>query len=335
MEPETREMLHHLAWLSYPARSIAPNLRLEIAWGSPDSGPNRSRTFGISEVATAAGFAAWINRKGCNVYVGATLKSADALHRGRVAADKAWLATSLPVDCDVDLVTTAEKLAAIAKPQLLVLTGQRPEARGQLFVRIKPITDLTTWDIVHERLVRKCGGDENARGRGRLTRLAGSVSYPSPEKTLRGYTVEQTSAHFVPAQEYSVHDLLALLPAPPANTHPTAHVATLKSRSGRRVKPALAVVEAALRSLSSAYAVEHHRWLKVGFALFDFDQGQRGLELWQHFSQRCPEKAAATDFAKLWQGFRRHYAGHRITVGWLLREARSAPSIGGEQVCPR
>jgi hypothetical protein len=75
------------------------------------------------------------------------------------------------------------------------------------------------------------------------------------------------------------------------------------------------------------YVVEHRLWLKVGFALFDFDHGPSGLNLWERFSQRCPDKASVTDFTKLWQSFSRPYAGHRITVGWLLREARR-PSLG-------
>lgn len=326
-EPDARAMLLHLLWLTFPARGTAPDLRVEIAWGAPDFGPNHSRTYGLGELDRAVSFATWINRKGCNVYVGATLKSADAPPRKRTGADKALLATCLPVDSDIRLVETAEQLATIAKPQLLILTGRFPEPRGQLFVRIKPISDLATWEAVHERMLRNCGGDENARGRGRLMRLGGSVSYPSPEKALRGYTVERTSAHFVPAPEYSIPDLLALLPAPPGRQPAVLLSPLLTGCGARRAKPPLAVVEAALRSMPDTYAVEHRQWLKVGFALYDFDQGQRGLNLWRRFSQRCPGKAEATDFAKLWQALSRPYTGHRITIGWLLREARQ-PSPG-------
>jgi hypothetical protein len=197
-------MLLHLVWLTLPARSVAPDLRVEIAWGASDCGPNRSRTYGIDELDCAGRFSAWINSKGCNVYVGATLKSSDAPHMGRTGADKASLATCLPVDSDNQFVATASQLAAIAKPQLLVVTGRYPEARGQMFVRIKPTIDLAAWEAVHKRIVKKCGGDENALGRNRLMRLAGSVSYPSPRKVERGYVIERTSAHAVPAPEYSV-----------------------------------------------------------------------------------------------------------------------------------
>lgn len=326
-EPDVRAMLLHLAWLASPARNIAPDLRVEIAWGDPDCGPNRSRTYGLCELPEAVGFAAWINRKGCNVYVGATLKSADALRKGRIGADKASLATCLPADSDSQFVATAMQLATIAKAQLLVLTGRHPEPRGQLFIRIKPTSDLAAWETALERMVRKCGGDENALGRGRLMRLAGSMSYPSPQKTLRGYVVEPTSIHFVTAPEYAVPDLLAALPAPPARKSTPMLPNIFAGGGARRPKPPRPAVEAALRALPDAYAIEQRLWIRVGFALFDFDQGPSGIGLWTRFSQRCPEKANATDFSKLWERFGRPRTGHRITINWLLREARK-PTFG-------
>lgn len=327
LEPDARVMLLHLLWLTFPARSIAPDLRVEIAWGNPDTGPNLSRTYSLVELDRAAQFAAWINRKGCNVYIGVTLKSADAPQKGRTAADKATLATCLPVDSDVQFVSTAERLAMIAKPELVVMTGRYPESRGQFFIRIKPTPDLSAWETAHERIVRKCGGDENALGRDRLMRLAGSVSYPSPKKIERGYVVERTSAHFVPAPEYSVLDLLAALPAPPAHLSTPAAPNIFAGGGARRAKPPLAAIEAALRGLPDAYADQQRLWIKVGFALFDFDPGLSGMGLWQRFSQRCPAKASATDFSKVWKGFGRPRAGRRITINWLLREARK-PSLG-------
>lgn len=325
--PSDEDMLRHLEWLVSTALAIQPDLRVEIAWGDPDSGPNRSRTYGIGELDRAVRFAAWINRKGCNVYVGATLKSADAPHKERTGADKASLATCLPVDSDSQFVATADQLATIAKPQFLILTGRHPEARGQLFVRIKPTSDLATWETVHERMVRKCGGDENALGRNRLMRLAGSVSYPSPKKVERGYVIERTSAHFVPAPVYSVPDLLSALPAPPVLKAAPAVPTIFAGGGARRAKPPLPAVEAALRNLPDAYADQQRLWIKVGFALFDFDPGLSGMGLWQRFSQRCPAKASATDFSKVWKGFGRPRAGRRITINWLLREARK-PSLG-------
>lgn len=326
LEPDTATILRHLIWLTISARNVVPDLRVELAWGDPAAGPNRSRTYAIGELSKAASFANWINRKGCNVYVGVTLKAADAPAKGRTAADLAALATCLPVDIDTQFVATAASLSKFAKPQLVVLTGQRPEPRGQLFVRVAPTSDLASWELAHERAVKACGGDANALGRNRLMRLAGSISFPSPKKLARGYAIERTGAHFVPGPEYSIAHLLATLPAPVARPSLPLIVSTPSSQT-RRTKPPLAEVEAALRNLPGEYADQQSLWIKVGFALFDFAPDPVGLGLWQGFSQRCPEKCAVTDFQKIWAGFSRPYSGHRITVNWLLREARK-PSSG-------
>lgn len=330
--PDERAMLAHLAWLCLPAMSANSALRLEIAWGPSDVGPVSGRTFALTELRDAASFAAWINLRNCNVYVGVTLRCADAPAKGRTRAEAAVLATSLAVDIDADFAATADRIACLAKPQLMVLTGRQPALRGQLFIRVEPTTDLVNWEVLQERVVVQFGGDENALGRNRLMRLAGSVSYPSSRKLQRGYVTEATSAHFVPsAPEYLLADLLAQVPPAPT----TRLVATLPAqpsiRISPRTKPPLTVVEAALRGLPDSYAIEHRLWLKVGFALFDYDCGQHGLGLWQRFSHRCSGKAAVTDFTKLWRDFSRPYSGHRITLSWLLREARRAASNVGEQ----
>lgn len=201
LSPNLEAIRRHLVWACSSAAIGSPELRLEISWGEPDDGPNRSRTYSVAEIADAAGFAAWINRRGCNVYVGATLKSPDAPAKGRTSAAQSVLATCLPIDVDDGLIAVARQVALVARPQLLVLTGTRPQLRGQLFVRIEPTLDLDGWDEVHGRLVRYCGGDTNALGRNRLTRLAGTVSYPSHAKADRGYIEELTSAYFSPAPQ--------------------------------------------------------------------------------------------------------------------------------------
>ncbi len=321
-------MLVHLGWIAHPARSVASDLRLEIAFGEPDAGPRRSRTFGLCELRDAASFAAWANRRGWNVYVGATLKAADAPLKRRCGSEKATLATCIPVDVDASFIAAAMKLAMISKPQLIVLTGRAPEARGQLFVRIAPTADLSAWEEAHKRVILACGGDENATGRARLMRLAGSVSFPSAAKAQRGYVIERTSAHLVPASEHSVADLLAVLPALPALPPAVMSGASQTSPRRLRPRPPLSAVEAALRALPDAYADKEHLWFRVGLALHDFDAGALGRSLWESFSQRCPEKAALTDFDTRWERFDRPFDGNRLTISWLQREALNA-SFGG------
>src|SRR5271166_4771384 len=193
--PNRADMRRHLEWLAEPVCCASPDLRVEIAWADPETGPNRAKTFQLEKLSDAVQFAAWINSKGCNVYVGATLKRADTPAKGRTRAEHAALATCLPVDVDGDFETGARKLGTVAKPQLLVLTGRTPEPRGQLWIRIAPTEEMEAWSQVNQRSVNFSGGDRNALGTYRLMRLAGSVSFPSVKKQARGYVAELTTLH--------------------------------------------------------------------------------------------------------------------------------------------
>lgn len=158
-------------------------------------------------------------------------------------------------------------------------------------------------------------------------RLAGSISYPSPPKVARGYAVERTSAHFFPAPAYSVSNLLAALPTSPVIQSAATMPITPIGGAVSRARPSLHAVKAALQALPEVYADQHRLWIQVGFALFDFDSGPSGLALWQSFSWRRPNKAKETDFPRIWASIGRPYSGRRLTVSWLLREARQ-PSFG-------
>jgi hypothetical protein len=338
--PDRSAMLRHLEWLAEPVAQQSPDLRFEIAWSDPETGPNRAKTFRLDEAETAVGFAEWINRKGCNGYVGATLKRSETPTKGRTRTEHAAVATCLPVDIDGEFVDGGRKLASIAKPQLLVLTGRVPQPRGQLWVRINPTDDMELWSEVNRRSVQFSGGDRFALGTYRLMRLAGSVSYPPLKKQQRGYTVEFTSFHpVVKAPAYDLGGLLGRFPAvappisPPPSNGPAGAAATLGNNLHQRHpvnRTNVAIVGSMLNALPAEFATEYARWLRVGFALHDFDGGHVGLALWKQFSNRSPEQAARTDFATIWAGFDRDYHGNRVSLGSLCAAATdsgwSAPS---------
>jgi Primase C terminal 2 (PriCT-2) len=324
-------MLRHLKWLSDPVRETHPNLRLEIAWGAPEKGPSCAKTFRLDQIDDAAAFAVWINSSGCNVYTGATLKRADTPAKGRTRSQHAALATCLPIDIDGSFCDGARKLAVIAKPQLLVLTGRAPESRGQLWIRLTSTEDLKLWNEVNRRSVFFSGGDRFALGTYRLMRLAGSVSFPSPQKRARGYDVELTSAHFCPAATYDLQELLDRFPAVVCD-----RASSLSKKSSDRCdriasffeRPPLnrtnvALIQSMLDVLPAEYASEYDLWLRTGFALHDFDEGEVGLALWKRFSHRCPEKADGTDFQACWASFSRDYEGDKISLGWLRAQAQA------------
>ncbi len=323
-------MFNHLNWLVAPIRDTHPQVRLEIAWADPDTGPNRAKTFRTDAIDDAVGFAVGVNEKGANVYVGATLKRADTPAQGRTRREHAAVATCLPVDIDGDLVDGARKLATIAKPQLVVLTGRTPQLRGQLWIGVAPTEDMGLWGEVNRRSVFFSGGDRNALGTYRLMRLAGSVSFPSVKKQARGYVDELTTIYPVKAPAYDVRELLdgfpvvrvdsAIDPSRPAGA-PTALADNLSTRLPVN-RTNVALIQSMLDALPSEYADEFDPWLRVGFALHSFDNADIGLALWKRFSNRSPEKAEGTDFARLWAGFSRQYEGKRISVGWLRANAQ-------------
>jgi hypothetical protein len=322
-------MLSHLEWLVAPIRDTHPRMRLEIAWADPEHGPNRAKTYRLDAIDEAVGFAAWINGKGCNVYLGATLKRADTPAKGRTDGQHAAIATCLPVDIDGEFETGARKLGSVAKPQLLVLTGCTPQLRGQLWIRIAPTEEMDVWSQVNQRSVNFSGGDRNALGTYRLMRLAGSVSFPSVKKQARGYVAEPTTLHSV--VNAPAYDVLGLLDRfPPVSLGPALHrpsVGDGRKRGNLCDRPPMnrtnvALIQSMLDALPNEYATEYDRWLRVGFALNSFDDDDIGLALWERFSTRSPGKAEGTDFVGLWAGFSRKYDGKKISLGWLWANAQ-------------
>lgn len=326
-------MRAHIEWLTAPVREAHPDLRVEIAWGAPDRGPSCGKTFRLDRIDDAVAFAIWINLKGCNVYVGATLKRADTPAKGRTGSEHAALATCLPVDMDGSFCDGARKLAVIAKPQLVVITGRAPETRGQLWIRINPTDDITLWSEVNLRSVHFSGGDRNALGTYRLMRLAGSISFPSPQKLERGYGVELTCTRSVNAPAYDLSELLDRFPAvarggassrSKKSSNDGGAAAMLGNNLYQRLpinRTNVALVQSMLDTLPIEYASDYDLWLRTGFALHDFDEGEVGLALWKRFSRRCADKADRTDFEGLWADFSRDYHGRKISLGWLRGEA--------------
>lgn len=299
--------------------TLGPGLQLELAWGPPETGPNKGKCFSLSRLEDAVAAAAAVNEAGNNVYVGITLKAASAPALGRTRRADVALATMLVVDLDSDLVAGARKLPPNIRPQLLTVTGNRPVLRGHLWIRLIPTVDMDTWDIVLRRLVDECGGDVGALGRSRVMRLAGTNSFPSAAKRQRGYIVEPVAAHLINAPAYELNMIANSLPSRPAAP---AFWHRPRTDYASKLSPRASDVISALGVLPDQYAQQFDLWLRTGFALHDFDASARGLNLWRSFSLRCPEKAAATDFGRKWGSFGPNGNQRAITIAWLFSQAR-------------
>ncbi|PPD46057.1 MAG: hypothetical protein CTY15_01315 [Methylocystis sp.] len=83
----------------------------------------------------------------------------------------------------------------------------------------------------------------------------------------------------------------------------------------------IVIIMSMLDALPDSYVSDYRHWRDVGFALHDFDDGAVGLALWKKFSNRCPDKAAETDFEARWGSFGSNYSGKKITLGSLRHRA--------------
>lgn len=367
--PDEAAIRSHLEFLTAPVREAHPDPRVEIAWGDPESGPNNAKTFRLDELHEAITHAIWVNQCCNNVYVGVTLKRVDAPLAGRTSREHAALATCLPIDIDKDFVFCAGKLRGIAKPQLMVLTGQIPETRGQLWIRHIPTEDLDLWDDVNRRAVQHCEGDLSALGTYRLMRLAGSVNFPPQRKRERGYVVERTITQFIDAPAYDLCELKDRLPAVQDGRVRAAQGNRIPALSARPQLPAdLKLVSNTVPKIDSP-PVEKMRemlqhlsarncfaernevtndetgrivtvgWRECGMALKAAYGDEVGLELWgeTHIDER-----ARTDAPTQWASFAAEARAGDVTVRTLIKAAKDTgftfgavsavlPGITGEE----
>ena len=58
-----------------------------------------------------------------------------------------------------------------------------------------------------------------------------------------------------------------------------------------------------VKNIKSNYAEDYDSWVKIGLAIYTcLDGSEEGLELWDEFSQKCPEKyAGREEIEKVWQ----------------------------------
>lgn len=354
LQPDREAMLRHLTWIAAPAVDANPELRLEIAWGEPNRGPSQARTFQLDDLNTAADLAERVNRGGSNVYVGVTLKRGDTPVSGRTRSEHASVATCLAIDFDAALQDGIRKLETIARPALLIMTGTRPKARGQVWIRLKRTPEMDAWNELNSNSVALADADRNAIGSYRLMRLGGSVSIPSSVKRERGYCVELTIVKIRTAPCYDASELLRGLPRI-EGLKTTAQQIGLKLsndglgaikrkgdvsglepniRSKAIQPPPMETMRAALRHLAATNSFEHRStvvtgangritkigWVQCGMALKSA-YGPAGFLLWD-ITHR-DEQARRDAFAQ-WKSFASEALPGHITIGTIIKAARQA-----------
>jgi hypothetical protein len=187
----------HLDVLFRRADAIEPGCLVEIAWSETLGGAvDQARLFPTTPAGldAAAEFAARTNDAAFNTYVGVNPRKPGTPRTKRARGGDVAFALFHFLDGDTQEADIAH-LCYGSIITLTVLTGTEPFDRRHLYWELeRPEHDLVAWRARQDALVPLMAGDRNARNADRVLRLAGTWSYPKPEKVAKGYRVELVTA---------------------------------------------------------------------------------------------------------------------------------------------
>jgi hypothetical protein len=160
---------------------------IEIAWyAGLNGGLTKSKRFAPTAITETAAFIAKTNRRpGQSIYFRPALVAEDApsprCDQHFLAAPGTWA----DID-DGDAAQSASKVCGACKPNLVIVTGQVPALRCQLFWKSEealgnshPLRDLNC------RIAAKLHGDPLVTNPTSLMRIAGTIAWPrKPGRTL-------------------------------------------------------------------------------------------------------------------------------------------------------
>ena len=328
LEPDAAAMRAHLEWLVAPAQAKHGDALVEIAWDTGGDGiPRHARLFPITAkgLAEAVTNAVSLNFKyDCNIYVGMMLKRPGTRWSKRTRKSDCYVATAIPVDIDKNAEATNAALAQVGTPQLTVTTGTIPERREQKWLRLsEPCTDVEPVESAFDHLVDHVGGDRDAKGAGRLMRLAGSCSYPCQKKQQRGYKPELTTLTVDEAAP--AIDIQALIDLPPRmkpETKPPKDETDAAASNGIVEDLTFEELRAALLSIPNDDDVGREDWVRLGAAVFHQTSGsEEGFDLFDEWSRGHPSYDEDNN-EKLWKSFSKKRAGRPATARSILKLAR-------------
>src|SRR5215471_3457356 len=193
IEPNKAAVLEQLTAL-FPPEFVHPypDALVEIAYGTPGN-LDKAELFSAFKLDAAADFAIAKNRRGCNVYVGPTLKKGDTAPFARTK-DTDFLAglymwTDHDAEGDFDRARAKAKELKLA-PGMIVGTGATPHIRAHAYFKLsEPVTDGGVLRAANAALQKHLGGDP-VQAPSHVMRLAGTINYPTPKKSARGYVIE-------------------------------------------------------------------------------------------------------------------------------------------------
>jgi hypothetical protein len=191
-----------------------PSAWIEIAYCKPSEKPNQAEWFSVFDLQRAGEFAEEMNNDGHNVYVGAAFRAGDKPPSGRandcyvINASHAWIDYEDEGDDDRIAGIVGEK---DLRPSFIVTTGMTPYPRRHLYFKLDGGASAEKVRAANMSLIKLFDSDASVKNPSRVMRLAGTVSYPSPDKIGRGYNIEPVTFRAVPSSpSYSTEHIIGL-----------------------------------------------------------------------------------------------------------------------------
>lgn len=199
-----------------------PDAWIEIAYAWPATGNDITQAVHFSpfDLAKAADFAEQQNRAGYNIYIGPALRKGATGPNGR-SSDANYLDTAYAW-ADFEAEGDYTRVSKILKEKklltaMLVMTGTVPHERAHLYFKINGSVTAAQIKSANTALKTLLSTDD-VQNPGRLLRLAGCVSYPSPIKTAKGYVPELVTLHIRKKTEAYAADHIIGLAGGPSRT---------------------------------------------------------------------------------------------------------------------
>ena len=176
----------------------------ELRFLPPNGGRPICKLFSWGNRDAAIEMAVRVNAADMNGYVGVHPRKLGTTGSGQASdVERAYWQF---VDCD-DGAASAKLLELHYPPNFVVTTGTRPTQRLHGYFMLESSeTDVAAYTARQEALATAVGGD-NVKDAPRIMRLAGTVSYPSSDKSARGYVPELVTIGQIDPIPYAAEEL--------------------------------------------------------------------------------------------------------------------------------
>jgi len=188
-----QDIIHEfLSLLTAPWIHCSVKGQLEVRFLADGKSASIAR-FPNDQLTDAVNHIVIMNEKGLNAYVCINPITETSLKAGEGAKDKDVLRAHFAfADCDEP--GCAERLKSTApKHSFHVITGTKPHLRCHFYWQFtEPLYNLMDWKVIQAGISSTYGSDSCIKNPSRLMRIAGTVSYPSESKKIKGYETELT-----------------------------------------------------------------------------------------------------------------------------------------------